>query len=323
MINRRTCRIKTMQTLFAYYEDEKADINNYEQKLIQSLDALEELYIWQLSFLVNIFDFESKRIEEAKNKFLPTEEDLHPNTKFINNAVIAKISQNKEFCMKEKLYHISWVENEEVVRAVLNSIKKSKLYITYMNNKTDNEFNKDKTFIRKLFSEIFINSSVLIQFYEEKNIYWTVYDYDNVSFDIIKTLKSITENSSPDDLLQLNDLKTEKDELKDKNFAKELFYKTIIHGDACTQIINSYTNNWDVDRIALLDIILCRMAITEFTQFPSIPVNATISEYIEISKLFSTPKSSNFINGILDKIATDLEYKGEIIKKGRGLIKNS
>lgn len=319
MINRRICRVKTMQTLFAYYGDEAAQINVYEKKLNYSLDKIKELFIWQLSFLINIFEFERNRIEEAKNKYLPSEVDLNPNMRFIDNAVINKISENNEFRRKEENFHISWTDNTELIRSVLNSIKGSNLYIKYM-NKADNDFAKDRTFIHKIFAEVIAESSPLMQFYEEKNIFWADDDYDNISYAIIKTLKAITPDFTADTPLPLSTKKAEEDEAEVKDFARELFRKTIINSNEFLPLIDNNTSNWEVERIAFIDIILCRMALTEFTQFSSIPIKATMNEYIEISKMYSTPKSSNFINGILDKLASQLENEGKIKKKGRGLI---
>jgi len=308
-----------MQTLYAFSQNEQADIQEYEKKLLQSIEKFYELFIWQLSFIIAVVDFERKRLEEAKNKFLPTEEDLNPNTKFIDNIIITKIAANKEFLNKENKLHISWKDNEDLIRHILSSIKENKHYIKYMSTKNDNDFDTDKTFLRKLFTDIFAPSQLLMQFYEEKNIYWAD-DYDNVALAVIKTIKEIKSEATPDDPLPLTSKKTNEDLKEDIDFAIELFRKTIIYSKDFIKLIDMHIENWEVERIALTDNILCRMALTEFTQFPSIPIKVTLNEYIEISKAYSTPKSSIFINGVLDKLANALKNEGKINKQGRGLV---
>jgi len=319
MINRRLYRIKVMQALFAYFQDEYADINKEEKKLFISIDKLYELYIWQLSFLIAVFEFEKTRIEEAANKLLPTEEDLKPNTRFIDNKLIAIISENNELQKMEKQFHISWVDYEDIIRSVLTSIKESEDYAEYMRVFKNNNFNDDRNFLYKIFTGIIIESSLLKQFFEEKSIYWAD-DFDTISYMLSKTIKSLKSNHKPEDSLFDNGKKDADDEKEDRAFVRDLFRKTIIHSNEFMEIIAVKTSNWEVERIALMDMVLCRMALAEVTCFPSIPVKVTLNEYIEIAKMYSTPKSSVFINGVLDKLFEELKEQGKIKKTGRGLM---
>lgn len=318
MLSRRQLRIKVLQALYAFFQSKESRIDIAEKQLLKSIEKLYELYIFQLSFILEIFEFSEKRIEEAKNKFLPTESDLDPNTKFINNRFLKQLSGNKELLKKINDLKISWSDEENLIRKTFLKISESNKYKDYMNS-SDNSYNADKEIVIKLLKKEITENEVLKNYYEDRSIYW-VDDYYTVTMLIIKTIKLFQEDW--DEFVPLPSIykTSDKENNEDRKFIIELFRKTIIHSREYEQLIDKKTKNWELDRIAVMDIILIKMALAELLEFSNIPVKVTMNEYIEISKLFSTPKSKIFVNGILDKLVVDLNKKNLINKTGRGLM---
>ncbi|HOW25704.1 MAG TPA: transcription antitermination factor NusB [Bacteroidales bacterium] len=315
MLSRRHIRIKVMQALYAFTINGGPDILKGESELIRSILRLHDLYAYQISFLIEIFDFARQRMEEAKLKFLPTEEDLHPNTRFVDNRIIHQLTSNIDFCRRSDQLRISWKEEEELVRRLYHSIRGSELYKEYMSS-PENNYQLDREFIQKLISEHINSEEALISFYEEKSIHWAN-DYSAAYYYIDKTISALEEDMHRSD--PLPGLPPEPEE-EDRDFAVSLYRQTIRHSDEYGKMISDRTLNWDTERIAMLDMLLLKMAIAEFLEFPTIPVKVSFNEYIEISKEYSTPKSKVFINGILDKLITELTQENKIKKTGRGLL---
>jgi N utilization substance protein B len=259
------------------------------------------------------------RSEDAKNKFYPTEEELNPNLKLLENSVILSLQQNKELQKKFLDYKFSWTEEQEMVRKIYLKVRNLKDLRTYF-NQPESSFESDRDIVYRIFKKC-ISKSTELQFYcEERNIFW-IEDYQSAALFILKTLKQIPENFQDTQSLVALFPKDEDDDPKeDKKFIAELFQKTIAQSDKLEKMIRLKTKNWELERIALTDIILIKMAMVELMQFPSIPIKVTMNEYIELSKLFSTPKSKLFINGLLDKLVEDLNKEKKIKKKGRGLL---
>lgn len=319
MLSRRLIRVKVLQALYAYFQTEDNDLPAAEKQLIRSIDRIYELYIWQLSFLVDLFAYFRQRTDEAKQKFLPTEQDLHPSTRFIDNRLIAQLEDNSDFRKQRERFKINWADEREMFRLFYNEIKEGEDYDKYM-QAGKCSYDDDRNILIKLIRSHFFPSDLLQSFFEEKNIHW-VDDFDTAMLMVMKTLKMFT--SKQDELTPLPDLyEDEESEKEDKDFAKELFRKTIIHRKTYAEIIANKAKNWELERIAMLDIIIMKMAIAELLQFSSIPVKVTLNEYIEISKQYSTPKSKIFINGLLDKLISEFKHEGKIKKTGRGLIDN-
>jgi len=316
MLSRRHLRIKVMQALYAYAQTDNADLVTGEKELIRSIEKLYELFIYQLSFIIEIFEFGERRIEESKLKFLPTQEDLNPNTKFINNKFIKTIRENAEYRMHVNKLKISWHEEEEMIRTIYNKFRNGKEYQTYMDSE-DSSFKADKDIVIKLFKKYITTHSNFVSYCEEKNIYWAN-DFPVSTVYLIKSLKAINEGSHP--LSPFPNFHNQEDQSEDYKFIKELFRKTILMGKDYDQMISDKAKNWELERIALMDMILLKMALTEFVELSNIPVKVSFNEYIEISKEFSTPKSKTFINGILDKLIIELTANGKIKKTGRGLV---
>lgn len=306
-----------MQEVYAYLQRGDSNLPLAEKELIKSFEKLYDLFIYQLSFLAEIFDFAQLRAEEAKQKFLPTKEDLNPDTRLIDNRLIDLITKNKEYSFHVNRLKISWNDEKEMIRGILKKFRnngENKLSISSNND----SFTADKKFLVDLFRHYVAPNESLEGFYEAESMYWAN-DYPIVTSNIIKCLGKIIEKWNEDDHIPIF-YTSPADKNEDKEFALTLFRKTVLHRDEFEQMIGEKAVNWDLERIALMDMIILEMAITEILEFPTIPVKVSFNEYIEISKSYSTPKSKVFINGILDKLILDLKEKNQIKKTGRGLV---
>jgi len=314
MLNRRHIRIKVMQTLYAFNGTESDDLKKDEKFLLHSLESMYDLYLILLSLLVEVQKKAEDHLAKTQKKFLPTHEDKNPNYKFINNKVLALIKDNinlKSELENRKLNY--WYLDFEYVDLLFKAILESSVYKDYMKTKSS-DFNEDKTFLIDIFSEIVAPNEKLYDYFEDKKLTW-IDDLPIVNTSILKLLKKAKPNVSPSYFTP----KLYKD-LEDRDFALELFKKTILNRSKFSEEISKKTTNWDSDRIANIDGVLLQMALCEFQKFPSIPVKVTINEYLEIAKEYSTPKSSIFINGILDKIVKEYSEQGMYPKTGRGLL---
>ncbi len=313
MISRRIIRTKVLQILYAYYASEERSINNSEKELFFCIHKTYDLYHYLMSLLVEIADYAENRIEIKRNKHQPTPEDLNPNTKFIDNQLIRQLRENKVLRAYIEKQKLTWANHPELIKELYLIIQESDFYKQYMETSV-RSYNEDRKFAEKVFNNVLLVSEELYQVLEEQSIYWND-DVDFVISVIIKTLRKFSENSSASTGL----MPLFKDE-DDREFAKDLFRKAIINHDELQVLVKSHSNNWDLERIAFMDILIMQLAITEFLYFPSIPTKVTMNEYIELSKFYSTEKSRNFINGILDKTLKDLKKENKVLKAGRGLI---
>ena len=319
MLGRRHFRIKVLQSLYAYFLGGEARIEVAEKNLLLSIDKVYELYFLQLSFLLEVIHFYKFRMEESKSKYFPTDEELNPSQKLLENRVIVQLQQNREIADMIARYKISWTEEQEMVRKVQQKLKTSKDLSDYLNSGVSS-FEEDQDFAGKLFRKFIVKSGDLESFCEERNIHWAD-DYDVAAIFILKSFKLMNVNfSERDSLPGLLTKDSGTDEADDRKFLLDLFRKTIKHSEEFEKLIDARTKNWELERIALTDIILIKMALAEFLHFSQIPVKVTMNEYIEISKEFSSVKSKSFINGILDKLVTDLTEDKKIKKTGRGLM---
>lgn len=319
MLSRRHYRIKVFQALYAWFQGGEIRLEVAEKNLLLSIDKLYELYFIQFSLFLEIHDYYRRKTEDAKNKFYPTADELNPSPKFLDNALIRLISGNKDLQSQVIRYKISWTEEQEMIRRITQKVRNSKDLKKYLESETTS-FEEDREVVYRIFKKFIAKSTELQFFCEERNIFWTD-DFQGVALFILKTIKLIPQNFGEKDSLLSLFLKDEDDApSEDRKFILELFRKTIANSEDLELLIDGKTKNWELERIALTDIILIKMALTELMHFPSIPVKVTLNEYIELSKLFSTPKSKLFINGLLDKLAEELRDAKKIRKKGRGLI---
>lgn len=312
MINRRHIRVKVMQSVYALLQSKSDNLDKEEKFLYQSIDKMYDLYALMLRLFVEVRDLEKKHIKISQKKFLATAEELKPNTKFVDIEIFQILSESislNTHLENNKLNY--WSLDNEYVHEILKLTKKSKLYSTYMNSK-NSSFKEDKEFMIALFKEVIAPNEKLADYFEDKNISW-VDDIPFVNTWIVKSLNQI----KPSQAFHLGNLYKDID---DKQFVVDLFRKVVLNHTEFEKEVVDKTPNWDTDRIAGIDMILIKMAICEFLKFPSIPSRVTINEYIEISKDYSTEKSSFFINGVLDKILKDFTTSKRLNKIGRGLV---
>jgi len=299
--------------LYSYFNNGDNDFVKGEKDLLTSLSKIYDLYLYYLTFFEELVIHAGNKLEEARNKKLPTHQDLNPNLRFIENRVLKKLLTNAAIKNESSKRKISWQTEQDLVKKVFSEIRKSELFHNYM-VLPQSTFEEDQDFVVAAFKDHIANSEHLLNHFEEKSIFW-LDDIDLVCASVIKTIKGMTEGAKKDPILPLY-----KDEVEDSKFVKELFRKVITGNEDSEKLISSKAANWELERIALMDMLLMRMAITEAKEFPTIPTKVTLNEYIEISKFYSTPKSNGFINGILDKVFTELKKSGGIKKVGRGLI---
>lgn len=313
MISRRIIRTKALQILYAYYSSEEKSLPHAEKEFFFSLNKTYELYHFLMLLLTEVADYAERIIEIKRNKHFPTSDDLHPNTKFIDNRLIKMLRLNtnlQNYLKKEKL---SWANHPELIKELYQFLAESDIYGEYMNS-AHHSFVNDRHFAEEILSKVFLISEDLHQVLEEQSIYWND-DIDFVVSMISKTIRKFEEHKGTSQTL----LPAFKDE-DDRDFARDLLRKSIINHTELRGIIHENSRNWDIERIAFVDILIMQLALVEFIYFPTIPTRVTMNEYIELSKFYSTEKSRNFINGILDKALKDLRVEGKIKKSGRGLI---
>lgn len=312
MINRRHIRVKVMQSVYAMQQSKNDDLLKEEKFLKHSILKMFDLYVLNIQLLVKVQDLAAKKIELSKKKILATAEDLKPNTKFVNNSIINAI---RESVSLESYLHVNKLENwdldDEYVKIIFEELQKSDLYQKYLDT-VENSFKVDKAFVIDFFKEIIAPNEKLAEYYEDKMISWV----DDIPFVNTWVVKSLSKQK-PNKPFLLGSLYKDKD---DEDFVSDLFKKTMLHQHTFEEDIAEKTPNWEKERIAEIDMILIKMAITEFLYFASIPVRVTINEYIEIAKDYSTQKSGYFINGVLDKLSKDYLSLKKIKKIGRGLL---
>jgi len=313
MISRRIIRTKVLQILYAYYSSEEKSIPQSEKEFFFSINKTYDLYHYLMLLLIEVADYSERVIEIKQNKHFPTEEEKNPNRKFLNNKMIHLLRINIPLLNYLKREKLSWVNHPELIKELYLFLTESDLYAAYMKTPASS-FQEDKHFIDDVFSKVFLIFEDLHQVLEEQSIYWND-DIDFVVTMISKTIRKFEEERGPNQSL----LPTFKDE-DDRNFARELLRKSIINQNELREIIHNNSQNWDIERIAFVDILIMQLALSEFIYFPTIPTKVTMNEYIELSKFYSTEKSRNFINGILDKALKDLKLENKIKKTGRGLI---
>ncbi|RFZ85572.1 transcription antitermination factor NusB [Mucilaginibacter terrenus] len=314
MLNRRHLRVKVLQSLYAYHQSDSRDIKHHEKQLLSSIDQVFEMYIWMLTLISNVVNYASIDAEERANKHLPTKEDLNANTKILTNRFIVSLSQNQEYLAAVKKYKVDFSFDPELDKSLFITLKNSPEYAEYL-AKTDDTISTDKDIIKFIFKKVILKSSLAEQVFEDKFIYWPV-DREVLQALIAKTFKNFaSENPAENQLAEISGNWAD-----DREFVLNLYAQTIRYDSQYQQLIAEKTQNWEPDRIAMMDTLLMKMAIVEFINFTSIPVKVTINEYLEISKEFSTPKSNSFINGILDKILAELKAENKVKKIGRGLI---
>lgn len=317
MISRRYLRVKTFQALYAYFQTEDNNAKKAENELFLSLERMYDLYIYFLAIGAELVHQSELKIEELKTKRLPTENDLNPNLKFVNNAVFKLLAENSALNKQLKDKKISWSPDQELISKFLVFLRQHEVYITYMSTK-ETSFEEDQKLVVDIYKKVIPDFEFMLSEIQDKSIYWGFDEIDFVLSMVIKSVKRFNKSSNEFDTI----LSLYTDYEEDVQMVKDLFRKTIANDEKNSKLIGDKTKNWDVERIAIVDIILMKMALTELLHFKAVPVKVTFNEYIELAKWFSTPNSKVFVNGILDKLVLELKESGELKKAGRGLLEN-
>ena len=311
MLSRRLLRIKVIKALFAHLKSGADNMMASEKTLMASVDKAYDLYFQIITLPVEVARYAEQRQELAKQKKLPTHEDLNPNTKFVDNAVIRIIANSDAVNDRIAARKLGWQRYPELIRTLYTQLLDSDYYKEYM-LREERSFDEDKRLLESFFKEL-QNCDALDDVLEEISVLWCD-DLPYVIMMIMRTLSGL--RASHTELRVPAKFKSE----EDPEFVKTLFEKALINYNAYQDYIEKFTANWDVERIVFMDNLIIGTAMAELTSFPSIPVKVTLDEWIEISKYYSTPGSSTFINGVLDKIVASLTEEGRITKAGRGLI---
>jgi N utilization substance protein B len=313
MISRRQLRIKALQSLYAYYKTDREDMRRSEKELHFNIEKAYELYHYLLLLMIDVVMYAESRIELALNKRIPTEEDLHPNTRFVENKLVEQLRNNAHLLRYVDQHKLNWVNHPELIKEVYKRLIESEEYEAYMGAE-EHGYSADKRLVTFIYAHIIFSSDMLYSIMEEQSIFWND-DLEFITSMIVKTFKKFKEEDGDDKpLMELYKNK------EDKDYVVKLYRQTILHRDEYVEYIKVNTRNWDLDRIAFMDILIMQIAIAELIAFPSIPTKVTLNEYLEISKFYSTSKSNVFINGVLDKVMMQLKEGKKIVKTGRGLI---
>lgn len=308
MINRVLIRIRVVQVLFACSQNETTDLKKAETELLFSLQKSYDLYFYLLSLMIELTDAYAQKVDSRKAKLLPTQEDMSPNVKLLNNKFTNQLRRNLALEKYVKDRPFRWFEYEAFIRSLLEEILNSEVYKEYIENDSD-KYEDDREFWRKVFKQIISNNEELYSILEDESLYWND-DIEIVESFVLKTIKRFEEaNGDTQELLPMF-----KDDT-DREFAVKLLRESLLNAKEYKELIDKYTNNWESERIALMDMVIMQIALAEILNFPSIPVSVTLNEYIDISKSYSTAKSASFINGILDAIVKELKEEKKIIKK--------
>ena len=314
MINRRNIREKVTKALYAFFQSDNQDIIAGEKELFLSIEKTYEIYLYYLALAIDLRHFAENYLEERKLRKILSESDLNPSLNFVNNKVLQFLVENEDLKRKLNKQKIHWNEHQDLIKKIYFSFKEEPFFLEYLAIKDPN-LKDDKELIVHVFKNYVLKSEGIDIIFEEKSIYWL----DDIALMQQHVLKFIKQISDQFDITSVIP-SLHKDKEEDMEFASTLFRKTILKNKEYQDEISKRTKNWEVERIAKIDNILLKMAICELTNFPSIPVKVTMDEYIEISKLYSSPESKNFINGVLDKIVEDYKKDNKIQKTGRGLV---
>ncbi|MBE6260554.1 MAG: transcription antitermination factor NusB [Prevotella sp.] len=309
MINRELIRIKVVQLSYAYYQNGSKNIDTAEKELMFSLSKAYDMYNYLLALIVGITREARRHVEVAEARARREGTPL-PSTKFIYNRFALQLEQNKmlnDFMESQKK---SWDEQPEFLKKIYLQIADSEIYREYMDS-ADDDYQTDRELWRKLYRTLIQDNPDLDALLEEQSLYWND-DKEVVDTFVLKTIKRFDEKNS-----SLQELLPEYDSEDDKDYARKLFRATILNGEEYQHYMSEASRNWDFSRLAYMDIVIMQIAIAEMMTFPSIPISVTINEYVELAKLYSTPRSAGYINGMLDAIAHHLVETGRLMKQMR------
>ncbi len=311
MLSRRLLRVKVAKTLYAHLKSGSDNLRASEKNLVESIDKAYDLYYQMMSLVVEVARYAEGRIELAMQKKLPTYEDLNPNRRFVDNAVIHLMANSdsiNDYIAERKL---SWAMQSDAIRDVYNRLIEAEFYKKYMSAPVVT-FTDDRKFVEEFFQWL-EEDEAMLDVVNEMSLLWSD-DYGFALFMALRTVQNLKRSHTEVKVLP----KFKSDE--DLDFAKRLFVKSLVDYEDNQEIVDRYSKNWDVERVVFMDSLIINIAIVELKQFDSIPVKVTLDEWIDIAKYYSSPTSSNFVNGVLDKIVADFMADGTIQKSGRGLL---
>ena len=307
MINRILIRIKVLQIVYSYYQNGNNDLKVAENELLFSLKKSYDLYHYFLLLIVDVTNLQRRILDARKNKYMPTEAELNPNTRLVDNRFTAQIAENEALRKYVAEQGLSWNNDGDFIKMVLDMILSSEQYGEYLNNENDS-YETDKEFWRIVFKKLICGNEAIDDYLQDKSIYWN----DDISIVETFTLKTIKQFEKPAGSKQKL-LPMFKD-LEDQSFAIKLFRQSLMKGSEFRERINKHMKNWETERIANMDLIIMQVALAEIMTFPTIPINVTLNEYIDTAKYYSTPKSGTFINGILDSVVNELKKEKLLLK---------
>lgn len=312
MINRRHIRVKVMQSVYAMIKSYDDDVLKEEKFIKHSIKRMFDLYVLLLDLLVEVQKLAEEKQKISKKKYLATKEDLSPNRKFVENKLIKKIAESTSLTLYKEAQNLdNWSKDDEYIKIIWDLLQNSDLSSDYLNSLEDS-FNSDKDFVVAFFKEIVAPNVKLAEYFEGENITWV----DDIPFVNTWVVRSLSKQKSSN-AFKLGSLYKNQD---DEDFVSDLFKKVILNHHSFENDIKIHTPNWETDRIADMDMILIKMGVCEFLNFPFIPTKVTINEYIEIAKDYSSEKSGYFVNGVLDKLSREFLKDKKIVKVGRGLL---
>ena len=307
MINRVLIRLKVIQIIYAYYQNGGKNLEAAEKELFYSLSKAYDLYNYLLLLMVEITQFADRRIDNRRHKLRPTHEDLNPNTRFIDNAFMAQLAQNKQLEAFASNQKRTWDDEGDFVKHLFERIEQTKAYQEYMAKDTLT-YEEDRELWRKLYRSVIAQNEKIDEILEEQSLYWND-DKAIVDTFVLKTIKRFeAENGAEQELIP------EYRDDEDKEFARKLLRTAITNAEVYRKLMENNAKNWDMERFAFMDILIMQVALAEIISFPSIPVSVSLNEYVEIAKMYSTPKSGSFINGMLDTIVNQLKNENKLNK---------
>ena len=307
MINRVLIRLKVIQVIYAYYKNSGKSIKTAEDEVFFSLSKAYDLYKFLLLLIVAVTHYAEDRVAFNMKKVRPTAEDLNPNLKFVNNRLARQLETNETLLKFSEQSKIDWVNYSDFLRRLLDKIVESDRYKEYMASETSS-YAEDKDLWRKLYKTFIFDNDDLDALLEDISLYWND-DKAIVDTFVLKTIKRFKEENAEDQEL----LPEYKDD-EDIEYAHKLFRTSIQNAEEYRSLMSDNSKNWDMNRLAFMDVIIMQTALAEVLSFPQIPVNVTLNEYVEIAKYYSTPKSGPFINGLLDSIIKNLKKDNRISK---------
>ncbi|AMS26665.1 hypothetical protein AEM51_06140 [Bacteroidetes bacterium UKL13-3] len=313
MFNRRFLRIKVLQALYAHHQDGNPNRTMHERAMLRSIDKAYELYIYLLSLPTEFRFYIDKELEKQTSKYFPTEEIILPLQAMHNNKCIAVLEKSDEINSRMKNLKLHWTGTTDLFKNAWNDLNQNEAFTNY-SKRPNHSFGEDKKILSEIYQIFIAESDIFEKYMEEHFMNWED-DQVLVTNALLKSISMMTEDGTGDYLVTESTLKTE-----DEKFMIDLFRKTIEQDEELTKLIGDKTKNWETDRIAIIDLILMKMALCEILNEPHIPIKVSINEYLELAKLYSTPNSHGFINGVLDKVQIELKKGNKINKQGRGLV---